>query len=163
LWQEGKLVEVSGKVRVRGDRISINCTDAYKIDSVVSVPTVEIDPSSGERVQSVPESKMNGKAVSYGEPDQGPSVDARGLSQTKSVKYLNVRLQETGQPDVDLQLLEDIRNLMLENQGSDEVKWEIATNGSIVQMEWSIIRVSTIALEAPLRAMVGVAGQITIL
>jgi hypothetical protein len=106
---------------------------------------------------------MNGKAVSYGEPDQGPSVDTRCLSQTESVKYLNVRLQETGQPDVDLQLLEDIRNLMLENQGSDEVKWEIATNGSIVQMEWSIIRVSTIALEAPLRAMVGVAGQITIL
>ena len=164
LWQERKLVEVSGKVRVKGDRISINCTDAFKINSVVvSVPTVEIDGSSGERVQSVTESKMNGKTGSYGGPDHDSSVDTPGLPQTESVKCLNVRLQETGQPDVDLQLLEDIRNLMLENQGRDEVNWEIATNGSIVQMEWSIIRVSTIALEASLRQMVGVAGQISIL
>ena len=162
LWDEGRLIEVSGKVRVRGDRISINCTGAYQINPV-AVPAIEMDGSLGDQIQSVPESKMNGKAVRNLEHNRDALVDTPDSPPQVNVRYLNVRLHETVEPDVDLQLLDDIRNLMLENQGSDEVKWEIATNGSIVQMEWPIVKVSTITLETSLREMIGAAGRVYIL
>ena len=166
LWEDGRLVRVSGKVRVRGDRISINCAGASEINPTEPAESAgSVDELQVEQTEVAREPATNGMAASQaGHGRNGGAYAPRSPEPAPvAVRRLSVRLRETGEPDADLQLLEDIRNLMLENQGNDEVKWEVATDGAIVQMEWPIIRVSATALEASLQEIVGAAGRVSLL
>ena len=163
LWEDGRLVRVSGRVRVRGDRISITCAGASEINP--AEPEGRIDEPEDDRIEAAPEPVMSDAAASpVGQGRNGGAYapDSTGPAPA-TVRRLSVRLHETGALEADLQLLEDIRNLMLENQGEDEVKWEVATKGAIVQMDWPIIRVSAAALEPSLREIVGAAGRVSVL
>ena len=78
-------------------------------------------------------------------------------------KRLDLRLRESDRPDEDIHLLEDVRGLLLEHQGEDEVSLEVAIDGSIVKLEWSLLRVKVCPeLQEALRRLLGDAGDVTV-
>ena len=78
-------------------------------------------------------------------------------------KRLDLRLRESDRPDEDIHLLEDVRGLLLEHQGEDEVSLEVAIDGSIVKLEWSLLRVRACPeLQEALQRMLGDAGDVSV-
>jgi hypothetical protein len=59
--------------------------------------------------------------------------------------------------------LDDVKRLLLEHSGEDEVSLEIATGGRIVSLDWPLLRVNADAeLERQLGALLGGAGRVSI-
>jgi DNA polymerase-3 subunit alpha len=178
LWQGGKLVEVTGTLRVRkeqNDQMSISCLSAteFKVpdasDEVeVSAPQIRAD-DAGE-----PEELEDGAilvneataganaadrpAVANGTSEQAPDV-ANGAGSYR----LNLRIRESDEPDSDKFLLEDVKRLLLEYRGQDEVMLEIAAKGRVITMEWSMVRVSASPeLESRLQELLGDSGRASV-
>ena len=60
-------------------------------------------------------------------------------------------------------MLEDVKRLLLEYRGDDEVNLEIATKGHIITLEWPMVRVNACAeLEQQLQDLLGSSGQVSI-
>ena len=71
-----------------------------------------------------------------------------------------LRLRETNEPSDDRRLLDDVRRLLLEHRGEDEVLLEVSVDGHVVTLEWPIIRVNgSPELEGELSALLGPEGQ----
>ena len=67
------------------------------------------------------------------------------------------------QPVDDRTMLDDVMRLLLAYRGDDEVNLEIATEGHIVTMEWSMVRVTaTSELEERLEELLGTAGEVSV-
>ena len=74
-----------------------------------------------------------------------------------------MRIQETDRPSDDQMLLEDMRRVLLDYRGEDEVELEIATDGRIVTMGWPLVRVNACSeLEHRLRDLLGQAGTVSV-
>ena len=177
LWQEGKLVTVIGTVRVRDDQISINCSAAAEYspedhagDTTDMAPqTEDAGPEAyGEEAgfsaskavatpSKEPAVERNGAATVSGAPANGtPTIP----SAASSLRRLSLRIRETGQAQADQLLLDDVKRLLLEFRGDDEVSLEIATDGRIVTLEWPMVQVDASAeLEARLKAVLGASGS----
>ena len=192
LWEEGRLVRIVGTVRVRGDQISISCTDAdeYHIpdtseSSGESSGKGPGEDSGGDSVRSgggaLSEKKPGhdddavGHGLSYGSypsangpqlasENDGAATDAGVVSAAQSTtRYLNLRIQETETPQDDQDLLEDLSRLLLEYGGQDDVSLEIATQGRIISMEWPLVRVdASPELERRLQELLGPRGRANI-
>ena len=178
LWQEGKLVTVIGTVRVRDDQISINCSAAAEYS-----PEVRVDDTADEALQaaeagpedyseaggysgaealampaSEPRAERNGSATGSRAPANGTSTAAPAAGPPTG-RRLSLRIRETGQAQADQLLLDDVKRLLLEFRGEDEVSLEIATDGRIVTLEWPMVQVDASAeLEARLKAVLGASG-----
>ena len=50
-------------------------------------------------------------------------------------------MRETENSVADRRLLEDISRLLLDHKGDDEVSLEIASNGQVFTMDWTVVRV----------------------
>jgi hypothetical protein len=50
-------------------------------------------------------------------------------------------MRETENSMNDRRLLEDISRLLLDHQGDDEVSLEIASEGQVFTMDWTVVRV----------------------
>ncbi|MBM3945587.1 MAG: hypothetical protein FJ317_08905 [SAR202 cluster bacterium] len=62
-----------------------------------------------------------------------------------------------------MDLLEDVKRMLLQHEGPDEVGLEIAAEGRVYMLDWPIVRVAASAeLEARLREVLGDRGQATI-
>ena len=74
-----------------------------------------------------------------------------------------MRIQETDRGAEDRRLLEDIRLLLLEYRGNDEVSLEIAVNGRIVMLDWPVVRVRICPeLQHGLQQLLGSRGSISV-
>ena len=90
-----------------------------------------------------------------------------GLPSTEMVREpvqvalrLGLRIRESGRPEDDKNLLLDLKNLLMDYQGRDEVLLEIATNGRIVTMEWPMVRVNACdELQERLQQVLGDSGS----
>ena len=177
LWQGGKLVEVTGTLRVREDQMSVSCLSAIEFrvpdasDEVeVRAPQIQAD-DAGEAeeledgailVTEAAESTRNpgtaGRPVANGASGQAPAA----INGAGSYR-LNLRIRETDEPDTDKFLLEDVKRLLLEYQGQDEVVLEIAAKGRVITMEWTMVRVSASPeLESRLQELLGDSGRVSV-
>ena len=109
IWQEGNLVLATGKVRIRGDELSVHCDEA-------TVYTEE-DGSGGKSEPIGPEDQ---KAY-VGEPDRP--------------EHLVIRLVESEDADNDTRLLKDALRTLLEYSGADRVRLEVSSQGKLVKLE----------------------------
>ena len=180
LWDEGRLVRVVGTVRVRGDQISISCTEAdeYQLpdsskdpgedkgeDSGRSMGDASPVVDAGHRDEVDDHDRSEGRYPSTNGPQIAPEIDgtARAAGAESAVqsasRYLNLRIQETETPQEDQDLLEDVSKLLLEYGGQDDVTLEIATHGRIITMEWPLVRVdASPELERRLQELLGARG-----
>ncbi len=168
LWIEGKIVAVTGTVRLREDQLSVSCLRAgeYSRDQVdqsdpdeepvpASDVVSEAAPDSDGRVESsagdinvskeTPEApaSRNGSREHHGGDARDGSEVQLAHSKIEHGQRLNLRIRETDSPVDDRIMLDDVKRLLLEHDGRDEVTLEIAARGQLYRMEWSpIIKVS---------------------
>ncbi len=114
IWQEGELVRVSGRARLRGDEISIHCDQATLYTSNM-LNTEE----RGNHESSVP--RQNGAASA--EPSS----------------VVLISLVESGDSAEDTQQLQDAMRILLEYPGPDRVNLEIATDGKVIRLELPVV------------------------
>ena len=75
-------------------------------------------------------------------------------------RRLVVTIKETGSPKDDVYLLDEVKSLLMEHQGQDEVILEILTAGRIVTLEWPMVRADVgPELQLGLREVLGSAGH----
>ncbi|MFQ5859984.1 MAG: DNA polymerase III subunit alpha [Dehalococcoidia bacterium] len=118
LWQEGNLLEVVGKVRVRGEELSIHCEEVrpYAIPSEEG-ETGEVD----SKTLAEPQER---------EPEPVPPPGQR---------VVLVSLAETAQSEADTHLLREVLRTLLEFPGADGVNLEVLTQGKRVRLEVPIV------------------------
>ena len=98
-------------------------------------------------------------------PRQSDADDGRRTAATEPpvVRRLSLRIRESDRPTDDRRLLDDVKRLLLEYGGEDEVRLEIASNGLLVTLEWPLVRVNASPeLEDQLRQVLGEAGGVTL-
>jgi DNA polymerase-3 subunit alpha len=189
LWEEGKLVAVAGTVRFREDDVSISCQKAeeYVPEDAETSATTTSNENVEKNGTSVIESRQsepngtatpqtdivqptengvngsnghNGNGNGNGDTGGGPSL---GHSKLAVPQRLNLRIVETDSVADDQLLLDDIKRLLLEFAGQDEVSLEIAAQGQIFRLEWSMVKVDANEdLTLRLQDLLGNSGQVTV-
>ena len=77
------------------------------------------------------------------------------------MQRLSLRIRETDTPIKDNYLLEDVKRLLLEYRGEDEVNLQIVSDGRIITLEWPLVRVDACPqLQEQLRKILGDVGQV---
>ncbi len=185
VWQEGKLVTVTGTVRARDDQVSISCTEASEyvlVDSEGSdpVPTAP-DEAFVETGYAPTPNGANGTngangVAANGVPQPEPAPVGSGAAaatataphrqpqptQIAGRKVLNLRIRESADASADRFLLEDIKWALLDFQGQDDVNLEIATSGRVVVLEWPVKVNACPELAERLQTIVGASGSVSI-
>ena len=176
LWEEGKLVTITGTVRVREEQISISCANAseYKVpdaaDAAASVggegyALSEAGYSNGANRAPVSNgaAQPQNNVSSIAEKSASNGYGERAAAQTsgRTLQRLSLRIRETDTPIKDNYLLEDVKRLLLEYRGEDEVNLQIVSDGRIITLEWPLVRVDACPqLQEQLRKILGDAGQV---
>ena len=109
--------------------------------------------------------------VAGGVLNDGPPPDGREVSEAAvnmngtsagppGPRRLVVTIEESGVPQDDIYLLDEVKRLLMEHQGQDEVSLEILTGGRIVTLEWPVVRADVgPELQSGLREVLGPAGH----
>ena len=176
LWEDGKLVTITGTVRVREDQISISCSNAseYKVpdadDATASVggegyALSEVGYSNGASHAPVSNGMAqppnNVSSIADKRASNGYGERAAEQTNTKTLQRLSLRIHETDTPTKDNYMLEDVKRLLLEYRGEDEVSLQIVSDGRIITLEWPLVRVNACPqLEGQLREILGDVGQV---
>ncbi|MCI0886681.1 MAG: DNA polymerase III subunit alpha [Chloroflexi bacterium] len=185
LWEEGKLVTINGSVRVREDQISVSCSSVaeFIVPDVISNEEANDETQSdavsgaaaapahgyGDAETDNPLRDTNGTGGAHIPDSTNGSNGANGSSGLPSTEMvqepvqvthrLGLRIRESGRPEDDKNLLVDLKNLLMDYQGKDEVMLEIATGGRIVTMEWPMVRVNACdELQERLQLVLGDSG-----
>jgi len=137
-WQEGKLVRVTGKLRIRGDQFSLACDQVEEY-------------SSGETLGDTPvgTSLANGKSLvaqngnSASSSNVSPKRNGNGASKAapngRRGRVVSLGVTESDDAAADAQLLRDVIGLLLEFPGKDRVNLEIRTAGRKVLMDLPVV------------------------
>ena len=160
LWEEGKLVTVVGTVRVRDDQISISCTQATEYEVEEDAGTEVNGAEQGHRTE--PEVRSS-TAVEDAGPAAIPVAQTSAQAGQAGHRRLNVRIQESSRQADDQSLLDDVKRVLLEYGGPDELTLEIAADGRVFTMEWALVRVDACPeLEQQLQELLAGAGQVSV-
>ena len=179
LWTEGKMLRVVGEVRVRGDRLNLTCIRATEF--VLSDDDQESTPADGQRQDTgMPhrelghredERAVDGGAAPAAAERPGPAYDRDGdhdlavpaAPSEGGSRRLSLLIRESDQAAGDQHLLEEVRRLLLDYLGEDEVALDIETEGRIVTLEWPVVRVNASPeLERRLQELLGPAGRVLV-
>lgn len=164
LWEIGQTVAVAGTVRVREDQISISCTNAglFSPDepekdaeepSVTSQPAAVVSEARDsaarydenlDQKRDHSETATNGTVNGTSDRTAGANGEAPSLAHSKPVvpNQLSLMIRETDNPVDDQMMLDDVKRLLLEYSGSDQVMLEIAAQGQIFRLEWTTVQVN---------------------
>jgi DNA polymerase-3 subunit alpha len=112
VWQEGNLVMISGRMKNRGDRISLHCNDAriFSEEEIVDGSALPTEPL-------------------YGRANEMASSER--LESTLLIKFM-----ESEDSVEDRQKFNEVKKALLECPGTDRVNLEIHTNGRRVRLDW---------------------------
>ena len=123
LWREGNLLLVSGRLRVRGDELSVHCDEAR----------VYTDGSSAHGGGANLTDQRDAAGPGPSEKHSGPAPPA-----VKPVDLL-LRMVESEDAEGDAHLLREAVRTFLEYPGADRVHMEISTAGKRVLMDLPIV------------------------
>jgi len=178
LWQSGTLVTLTVSVRVRDgdDRVSLSCqraaeyvrqdNDQKEIKQTIVAPAL---PAPSLTLKS-PTVINNGSAASTNgaaHQERNGGTASNGASKTSDVakapappKQLVIRVKEGADADKDRGIMDDLKRMLLEHQGDDEISLEIAVDGRLITMEWQMLKVRiSEELERELKGVLGESGQ----
>jgi DNA polymerase-3 subunit alpha len=113
VWQEGSLLLVSGRIKVRGDELSVHCDQA--------TPYVDEHENGTNGIAEIPELQLDAKPI-----------------QDRPRRVL-ISLVESGHNGDDAHLLREAIRTILEYPGTDRVQLEISTNGRRVLMDLPMV------------------------
>ncbi len=180
LWEEGKIVAVAGTVRLRDDDVSISCSDvkeyASNLESKALAATATPNPAGTAAIASPSAASVT--SASPTSPDQ-PTTNGVHAPETNGTAApalahlpstpplpaepqlrLNLLIRESANEIDDKLLLDDIKRLLLEFSGPDEVSLEIAAGGQVYRLDWPLVRVrASDELQGRLGDLLGESGR----
>ena len=139
IWHEGKLVRITGKLRLRGDQFSLACDRVQEHSSTETTAVNGEGPpaingevavtsnGSTRRRSSVASQSANGGTLN------GPS------SNGKSHRVVSLGVTESDDAAGDGQLLREVIGVLLEYPGPDRVNLEIRTGGRKILMDLPVV------------------------
>jgi DNA polymerase-3 subunit alpha len=119
VWQEGALLLVTGKVVVRGDKISIYCDDARPYEA----------HNNATQGSNGGQKKNTGEVNRLKNGSNGDKAPSRTLV---------ISLEESDNREGDANLLRDLVETILEYPGDDRVHLDINTQGRMVRLDMPI-------------------------
>ena len=200
LWAEGRMVIVTGAVRVREEQVSISCIAAEDFSPDVETPepdqrrfptppVSDTGPEPASAPVFEPEPPPPPHQVTPEIADEDATYDATGVetngasarptetpapavedsaqaatlahSRVAVPQRLNLRLTQSESAVDDQIMLDDVKRILLEYGGADEVTLEIDADGHLYRMEWPPIRVTaTDELADKLTDVLGDSGSV---
>ena len=153
LWNEGTVLRVTGKLRSRGDQMSLACDAAQEYGAA---PTDNANgsheqPRNGSQSPPKPESHAgtNGNGRNgNGHHRNGNGNGANGNGHRRETpapanggyqRTLFIGVVESSNPQEDAHRLREAIGVLLEYQGQDRVNLEIHTNGTRVLLELPVV------------------------
>ena len=179
LWEEGKLVAVAGTIRVRDDEISMSCQDAEEYSPEIIEKAASTNSNEANETSVIESSQPETNGTGTLQPDikpptengvngsngNGGSSGVPSLAHSKLAvpQRLNLRIVESDSVADDQLMLDDIKRLLLEFVGKDEVSLEIAAHGQVFRLEWSMVKVDASEdLTVRLQDLLGDSGDVTV-
>ena len=151
VWQEGKLVRATGKLRIRGDQFSLACQQAkdFSQNGSASVNGASNGKSADSgNVKTGPSPNASSRAKSNGkQPIEAKTVE-RTAAETGAARVVTLGVSETDDAASDAQLLREVISVLLEYPGKDRINLGIRTGGRKVVMELPVV---SVGFCAPLR------------
>ena len=151
LWKEGLLARVTGKIRLRGDQMSLACDLAEEFDPEnpppYAAPVNENPPArkwegngngknNGNGHHENVTSNGSGKPTAKKTPGNGINGDHGRMEANKLV---SLGVTESDDPARDALLLREVIGVMLEYPGRDRVNLDIKTSGKRVLMDLPVV------------------------
>ena len=140
LLEEGSLLRVVGKIRVRDEQLSLVC-DEVEAHQLPQEPSQGVSAGEESSAASPPASSSlgaprlgNGYRAAPGTNGSNGRPQAP-LTEPAQARHLRVTLRETEDPLRDEERLRDVLKALLEYQGGDRVLLEVHTEGQRVAMQ----------------------------
>lgn len=133
IWQEGKLVRVTGKLRLRADQFSLACDRVEERSFDEAATANDKSPAPGNSEVAVrPNGSRRGRTSVT-----GPTASAPSNGRAHRVVFLEVTESEDVTKDANL--LREVIGVLLEYPGTDRVNLGIRTGGRKVLMDLPVV------------------------
>jgi len=134
LWAEGKLVNTTGKLRVRGDQFSLACEQVSEYISrpATAIPATEVPAGNGKAV-----ALANGASQSRARKSSATAVAASD----SRARIVSLAITESEDAVDDAHRLREVIQVLLEYPGKDRVNLEVYTRGRRVLMELPVVSI----------------------
>jgi hypothetical protein len=149
VWQDGRLVMISGRMRVRGDQLSLACDTAgeFDPDNPVLPPPAPAETWNGNKNGN----GYNGNGNGHKSNGNGSRATDHNVSEKKAQmttgnnipaepqKVVRLAVTESDDPSRDAHLLREVIGVLLEFPGRDRVNLDIRTGERLVRMDLPVV------------------------
>ncbi len=120
LWQEGNILLVEGKVRLRDDRVQLNC----------------------DHVRRYQPEAAQGEEVVTSQPTKPPIIaeEATAYTAPAESRRLVISISQTSDKDTDIAYLHKLIDTLKEFPGQDEVSLRVTNEEKIINLKLSNMR-----------------------
>lgn len=152
-WEAGRLVRISGKLRLRGDQLSLACeqveqytprapskgqSDGQPHDAGAKTQRVATN-GSGAKTRQVATNGAHPPAGTVGQADAYSNNSGNGNSLSVQSRIVSLAISESADAVEDAHLLREVIQVLLEYPGRDRVNLQIQTGGKRVLMELPVV------------------------
>ncbi|MCH7713356.1 MAG: DNA polymerase III subunit alpha [Chloroflexi bacterium] len=159
-WKEGELLKVTGKLRARGDQLSLACDQVEIFDPVgTSNGTSNATPQPASTASNGREAASNGTsghpsaangvirensgpAEKGAQAENGAQAHGQKSSSTAAGRIVTLGVTETDDSQSDAHLMREVVGVLLEYPGNDRINLKIHTGGHRVVMELPMVNTS---------------------
>ncbi|GAH52330.1 unnamed protein product, partial [marine sediment metagenome] len=136
LWQEGNILEVSGKVRLRDDRVQLSCEEVRRYQPPVQEEEVIMAPPVQEE-EVIMAPPVQEEEIIAAPLVEAPAVEAAPPTPTsRESRRLVIRLSQTSDEEADRDKLHKVKDILRSFPGNDEVRLQLTINGKIKNMRF---------------------------
>ena len=137
-WVAGRLARISGKLRLRGDQLSLACE---QVEQYIPRELPHNQPDSqpehtGAKAQRV---ATNGAHLRKGKVTKSDASSTNGDTPSVQSRIVSLAISESADAVEDAHLLREVIQVLLEYPGKDRVKLQIQTGGRRVLMELPVV------------------------
>ena len=151
VWQDGRLVMIGGRMRARGDQLSLACDTASEFDPdnpvLPSPPPVKAwngnkngngynGNGNGHKSNG---NGNNGRATDYNVSEKKTQMTTGNNIPAEPQKVVRLLVTESEDPSRDAHLLREVIGVLLEYPGRDRVNLDIRTGDRLVRMDLPVV------------------------
>jgi len=148
-WEAGRLVRISGKLRLRGDQLSLACEQVEQYtprapstgqphDAGAKTQRVATN-GSGAKTRRVATNGAHPPAGTVARANSSSGIPGNGNSLSVQSRIVSLAISESADAVEDAHLLREVIQVLLEYPGRDRVNLQIQTGGKRVLMELPVV------------------------
>ena len=144
VWHDGRLVMISGRMRARGDQLSLSCDTAGEFDpeNPVLPPAASAKTWNGNKNGNGNGHKNNGnggKATDHNVSEKKAQMTTFNNIPAEPQKVVRLAVTESDDPSRDAHLLREVIGVLLEFPGRDRVNMDIRTGEKLVRLDLPVV------------------------